>query len=175
MFVAKRATGFLSISALSPDDDESLPPFRPTICVTKLSSPDPPASRDALHSTTSVDCRLPLIQSALDKPTLDGLQLFADDLTQWGVVASRDDFSGGSSSGSNTPNPRIVGSRYFGAKSFARRRAGSESDEGSTIEGPRSMTMKVVVSDSKRLLSLRFHLVDDFPQLLSICSQLERI
>lgn len=144
---AKRASGFLSISALPPDeDDNSLPPSQPVVRVVKLTSGDD-------TSTTSIDCRLPLIRSALDKPTLDGLQLFADDLTQWSVLASRDDFSGGSSSGSSTPNPRIVGSRYFGAKSFARRRAGSESDEGSTIEGPRAMTMKVVVSDSEFLVS----------------------
>ena len=142
-YAGTHALAFLSLSALPADPADSSSP--PTILVRRTPSADLSASRDSLHSLnplTTIDCRLPLIRSSLDKATLDGLQLFADDLTQWSERA----FRGPEGMGEGH---RLVGSRYFGARSFSRgRRAESESEE-SVGEGASAMTIKVAVVDGQ--------------------------
>jgi autophagy-related protein 2 len=69
-------------------------------------------------STTAVEISVPSFSASLAKDTLDGLQLWADDMAQWADRA----FSGkGSSEGSMVTNSQttsrgqstIIGSRYF--------------------------------------------------------------
>lgn len=74
---------------------------------------------------------------------LDGLQLLADDVAVWSAktFSQRDEDDLGS-------NERMVGSRYFGAKSFARGRTASESED-SSVDGTRALTVKTSVTDGK--------------------------
>lgn len=138
---------FLSLSALPADSADSSSP--PTVLIHQIRTIDLSASRDSLHSTnlstTSVHCRLPLIRSSLDKPTLDGLQLFADDVAQWSERAFR------AEEGMGSEGHKLVGSRYFGARSFSRgRRTESESEE-SVGEGASAVTIRVAVMDGSFL------------------------
>ncbi|BGP28124.1 autophagy-related protein 2 [Rhodotorula toruloides] len=78
------------------------------------------------------DTTLPLIRIKLDKPAFDGLQLFADDVSQYLVVELGESSVGSSNEGHHgMRGTRMIGSRYFGVKSFMhprRRRRESETD-----------------------------------------------
>lgn len=157
-----QAIPFLSISALSLDSTESilnLSEIKPSIKISSIPSTfDLTQSRNnfsAVASTTqyifNVDCDIPLLKISLDKSTLDSLQFFIDDLTQFtsrtfGEIPDYEGMNGNSS--------RIVGSRYFGTKSFYRssRRLGSESEEGvggNAEEVNKSMVLGIKITDSK--------------------------
>ncbi|SCV67192.1 BQ2448_5838 [Microbotryum intermedium] len=113
-------------------------------------SPQSPTSADA-STTTVIECSLPLLRASLDKTTMDGLQLFADDLAQWSsrLADGRFDDSSTDFSTRSERNPKMISSRYFGAKSFSRSRArlDSESEESSSDVGVSAMTVKVEITD----------------------------
>ncbi|SGY39460.1 BQ5605_C003g02224 [Microbotryum silenes-dioicae] len=114
------------------------------------SSPQSPTSADT-STTTVVECSLPLLRASVDKMTLDGLQLFADDLAQWSsrLADARVDDSSTDFSIRSECNPKMISSRYFGAKSFSRgrARADSESEDSSGDFGVSATTVKVEVTD----------------------------
>ncbi|SCZ96129.1 BZ3500_MvSof-1268-A1-R1_Chr8-1g10024 [Microbotryum saponariae] len=114
------------------------------------SSPQSPTSADT-STTTVVECSLPLLRASVGKMTLDGLQLFADDLAQWSfrLADARIDDSSTDFSIRSERNPKMISSRYFGAKSFSRgrARADSESEDSSGDLGVSAMTVKVEVTD----------------------------
>lgn len=151
-----QACSFLSISglAIDPTDTHTLHSAPPTVVVRQVPSADLSSSRESLRSassrtTTCVDSRIPLLRTSLDKSTLDGLQLFADDLAQWSGRAFGG--NGDESELEHERNPKMIGSRYFGAKSFTRpRKLGSDSSESGS-EGASAVTFKVVVTDGESL------------------------
>ncbi|GAA6002021.1 Atg2p [Rhodotorula paludigena] len=88
-----------------------------------------------------LDVVVPLVSARIDKPTLDGLQLLADDVAQFceselGAAAADEE-----ADEEGKGDERIIGSRYFGAKSFmgrrksGRRGAGRDSETESTASG----------------------------------------
>lgn len=187
---ASRASSFLSISglALDPTDRHTLHSSPPSILIRQVQSPDLSASRDSLPSstlartTTSIDCRIPLLRICLNKTTLDGLQLFADDLAQWSGRAFA--AVGYESEFEPERNPKMIGSRYFGAKSFSRqRKMGSDSSESGS-EGASAVTFEVTFTDgqfarvrgslelmiSPSQLSLTFSCLPARPRRLVICT-----
>ncbi|GAA5978593.1 hypothetical protein JCM5350_003152 [Sporobolomyces pararoseus] len=96
---------FLSISSLSPADPNSVSP--------SLSF----ATSSEFNASTSLQSCLPLVHVNLDKRTLDTLQLLADDLSQFFNIelSSSKSFEGSSTEGERE---KMIGSRYFGTKSF---------------------------------------------------------
>lgn len=76
----------------------------------------------------------------IDKPTLDCVQLFADDLAQWSSSLSADS--------ATNEEERIVGSRFFGAKSFVQpRRFASDSSEVSSSAGQPALHVRVSIDE----------------------------
>jgi hypothetical protein len=152
MHSALRVSTFLSINPLAIDGGEGTrdidPASLPSIVVQRVtSSVDLSTSRDSLvPATTAIDCQLPSIRTAVDKIVLDTLQLLADDLAQWNSRT----FEAEIGLKDGTRNERMLGSRYFGARSFSRRRAESESED-SVAEGARSLTVKIAVTDGQFL------------------------
>ncbi|GAA5935848.1 Atg2p [Sporobolomyces koalae] len=100
----RKVDGILSVSSLSPSDPAAVMPvtaFQPAL----------PGSNPNLRLA------LPLVHVKLDKRGLDSLQLFADDLSQFlSAELSASSSYGGSSMGHN--REKLIGSRYFGTKSF---------------------------------------------------------
>lgn len=149
---ATHVSPFISITSLKSSgnvgdhdirhDDVALSPS--IVVEQSQSTSDLSTSRDSHFSTTSIDCRLPLVHTAIDKVALDGLQLLADDLSLWSARTFGDD------SRANARNERMLGSRYFGAKSFSRRRVESESDD-SVMDGAQALILKIALTDGERL------------------------
>ncbi|BGP04050.1 Autophagy-related protein 2 [Rhodotorula toruloides ATCC 204091] len=114
-----QAARFLQISPLAPltEDPSAVCP-----CLT--------ANFGAAYPT--FDITLPLVRVQLDKPTFDGLQLFADDISQYvGIELGESSFGSSDEEHHGMRGTRMIGSRYFGAKSFMhprRRRRESETD-----------------------------------------------
>lgn len=89
----------------------------------------PGASRSAKpagsKSIKTLDCRIPSIRANIHKSTIEGLQYFADDITQW--------LDGAFGDGSR-PKPRddlkLIGSRFFGPKTSTTSSSGGWSDAG---------------------------------------------
>ncbi|KAK4056087.1 autophagy- protein 2 [Microbotryomycetes sp. JL221] len=155
----KNAPAFLSLSSLSPDEHESssAPPICPTITIeqtSKVGLSPIDASQATINEVESaapcqVDINAPLIKIDLDKSIFDRLQLFADDISRWSnqtstvvTTTSTMEFDPG------TGNHKLIGSRYFGTRSFARpRRAGSESSDG-TPDGALVTRFNLTVTDA---------------------------
>ncbi|GAA5897992.1 Atg2p [Sporobolomyces salmoneus] len=100
-----KLSNFVTISSLSPSDPDSV---LPSLGFT--------SSTDETLTPT-LQASLPLIHVKIDKRTLDVLQLFADDLSQF---LNNELPSSNMSEGSSTDGIRekMIGSRYFGTKSF---------------------------------------------------------
>lgn len=157
-----QAIPFLSISALPSDPTDSmlnLSEMKPSIKISSIpSTSDLTNSRNNLKLDTStpqfitnVGCDIPLLRISLGKSILDSLQFFIDDLTQFTsrTFGENHDYEGTDRNGS-----RIVGSRYFGTKSFYRssRRLGSESEEGvggNVEDVNKSMVFGIRITDGK--------------------------
>ncbi|GAA6061503.1 hypothetical protein JCM10212_000207 [Sporobolomyces blumeae] len=126
-----KLSNFLSITSLSPSEPTSV---QPSVLLVPSVAP--------LHPLR-LDTNLPLVHLKLDKPTLDSLQLFADDLTQYFSSEFLDplfsDTDGSTDGGSwaeydasrgneamrgrrvtRRERDKLIGSRYFGTKSFLR-------------------------------------------------------
>lgn len=114
------AAQFLQVSPLAPrtEDPAAL-------------GPSLTASLGAVYPT--FDAAIPLVRVKLDKPTFDGLQLFADDISQYLGVELGESSLGSSDDDERhgIRGTRMIGSRYFGVKSFMhphRRRRESETE-----------------------------------------------
>lgn len=122
LITGTQAIAFLALSSPSPLSVDT----PPTISIT--SHPLPSLSQSLESSLqNSILVSLPTIHSSFSKSTIDSLQLFADDLSQFSErmrVGEEEDGETGN---------RMVGSRYFGVKSFMKRRGGSESEEGGSV------------------------------------------
>ncbi|KAK4049710.1 autophagy- protein 2 [Microbotryomycetes sp. JL201] len=140
-FASVNATQAQTVFAMSTLDLDDAGPSAIRPSVTILSSQ--PAG--AATTTSTIEANVPLARCNLDKPNFDSLQLFADDVSQW---TSRT-FGGSERSflGSDMrEESKLIGSRYFGAKSFARPgRQGSGSD--SLIASQPSTIIKLVMTD----------------------------
>ncbi|KAG8881224.1 autophagy- protein 2 [Tulasnella sp. 331] len=117
-----RASSFTSLGPLSISDAEQTvveKPVLPLVNVRSVSSAQP-----AGGESKSVEICIPSAQVMLDKATVDGLQIFGDDCSQWvdGTFGE-----GRLQSGANTRNPSLIGSRYFAKppSSLANSKAGS--------------------------------------------------
>ncbi|CDR48494.1 hypothetical protein NBRC10512_002153 [Rhodotorula toruloides] len=114
-----QAARFLQISPLAPLTED---PAAVCPCLT--------AAFGAAYPT--FDVTLPLAHVQLDKPTFDGLQLFADDISQYvGIELAESSYASSDEEHHGMRGTRMIGSRYFGAKSFMhprRRRRESETD-----------------------------------------------
>lgn len=147
----------MSAFEADPSDPEATPSSRPqpTIFVSKSETAvDVSTSRESLHSiesTTTVDCTLQLLRVSLEKAALDGIQFFVDDLTQWSERTLGSSSGDGTLSSQSSPNPKIVGSRYFGAKSFYRGKRADSLGGESVVEGAKSMVVLLKITDGEQV------------------------
>ncbi|GAA5949417.1 hypothetical protein JCM21900_004056 [Sporobolomyces salmonicolor] len=134
-----KALPFLALTSLSPADSTAVPPSL-VFCAPAARPSRPPAAANA--AAPSIALNLPLVHLTLTKPVLDGLQLFADDVSQFcasELAASTmqegedDDEDDVEEPGARGTREKMIGSRYFGAKSFTRRR-GARADGGAPGE-----------------------------------------
>ncbi|GAA5939457.1 hypothetical protein JCM1841_000108 [Sporobolomyces salmonicolor] len=134
-----KALPFLALTSLSPADSTAVPPS--LVFCAPAPRPSPPAAA-ANAAAPSIALNFPLVHLSLTKPVLDGLQLFADDVSQFcasELAASTmqegedDDEDDDEESGARGTREKMIGSRYFGAKSFTRRR-GAWADGGAPGE-----------------------------------------
>ncbi|GAA5851925.1 hypothetical protein JCM8547_000101 [Rhodosporidiobolus lusitaniae] len=141
------------ITSLGPFTEDSSAAL-PSLSVTLSPSSEP-----------DVALALPLVHVSLDKPIFDGLQLFADDVSQFSasltssqhVDENDEEGGGGYGLGGRREKEKIIGSRYFGAKSFApgRRRKGSGGrGEGGAMEES-TATLKAEHDEDKGMRTLR--------------------
>ncbi|GAA6005897.1 hypothetical protein JCM11491_004053 [Sporobolomyces phaffii] len=131
---------FVKVSSLSPSEPDSvLPSFRLRPSAT-------------CESPTILQTSLPLVHVKIDKPTLDTLQLFADDVSQFfNTELSTSTSFGGSSS--EREREKLIGSRYFGTKSFrgsarfarGARGGGLDSEEDESRAAPDDGRVKMLV------------------------------
>jgi autophagy-related protein 2 len=136
----ERRTGSIDEATyVAPDPRFTLP----TIDMSQLLANDNPT---ALKTVISV--HIPSVSSILQKPILDGLQLWADDASQL-IERSLGGGSSTSISAKSSRDPSIIGSRYFthpGTES--RSTSGSELEANAGQPGQQSETVvKVVVSE----------------------------
>lgn len=152
MVAENRATALLSLSSLTslaPGGAETgLPeadvPLLPRLTIRqKHASPASSLSPAGELAKLYVDCVLPQLRISLSKPALDGLQLWADDLSQWAARMGS----------SESPAPSESGTELIGSRFFARRAAKSlsssttaSSDTRSSALPKESPPMEVVVS-----------------------------
>lgn len=118
---ASTAGEFLRVAPLA-DANEAV---RPALTLTKDNADDAPLG---------IELAVPLVHVTLDKPTWDGLQLVADDATQFFEELRRaSERDGGQDEydedGEGHGRERMIGSRYFGAG------AGRSSETESTASG----------------------------------------
>ncbi|GAA5878303.1 hypothetical protein JCM1840_002374 [Sporobolomyces johnsonii] len=135
-----KALLFLALSTLSPAtaDSTALPP---SIVFSPAS-----ASAAAAADAPSIAVNVPLVHVTLTKPVLDGLQLFADDVAQFSAselaasTLQEDDDDDDEEEREGAPRGsrekmKMIGSRYFGAKSFTRGRGKESETESSASAG----------------------------------------
>lgn len=111
---------------------------------TKPSFPQPirrsPNKATAGQSCQVIECRIPSVRANIQKGTIDGLQYFADDITQWLDGALGDGVQ---------PIPRedikMIGSRFFGTRVSSE---DSEEDGLDGMDGEQSGSLKVQLSVS---------------------------
>lgn len=114
------ANAFLSVSSFDGGTQEDFEetPIPPTVRILPSSSASQPSR---------LSIALPMVRTDLHKDLFDGLQLWADDLTQWAgrALADEDGLD-------REPGAKVIGSRFFGSKSImAGNRLGHESSESS--------------------------------------------
>lgn len=90
--------------------------------------------------------RIPSVHIDLPKDVLDGLQLWADDVTQWSARLGKPQGSQNSSASNSagaSRNPSMIGSRYFAKRSES---GATESDMSNQVAGEQSeVVLKVAV------------------------------
>jgi autophagy-related protein 2 len=102
-------------------------------------------------SGKSIDISIPSVQVKLSKQSLDALQLFADDLAQWSQFLQQQG-NGAESRRFQSPENKMIGSRFFGAKTYTRSHGvgiGSESSESSGGEGTSTVKISLAITDGK--------------------------
>lgn len=110
----------------APHREENEIPLLPLVLTKSIEIPDSSSkpARPTVKKGTAVLIRVPSVHIAISKSLLDGLQLWADDVSQWAEKLSTDGAQQAERrSAGVSRNPSMIGSRFFA------RRAGS----GSTI------------------------------------------
>ena len=155
-----RATSLFSLGASSPEVElqtgwTGSPPaamrplarIRPQFTVSSASSQPSPTAEVLTTLTATID--LPAVFVRLNKPVLDGLQLWADDLTQMIENASRVGAADQEKDGSRDAS--LIGSRFF---TKTRKSQDSGTDSASVVSAQRTNAntetiLKVYVSDGE--------------------------
>ena len=154
-----RATSLFSLGAATPEAEQQpggwagSPPsairpssrLRPQFTVAKASSQPSPTAQELTTLTATID--VPAVFVRLNKPVLDGLQLWADDLTQMIESASRAGVAEQEKDGSRDAS--LVGSRFF---TKTKKSQDSGTDSASVVSAQRTSAntetiLKVYVSD----------------------------
>lgn len=114
------AVAFFALSKLTPYD-EGAPALSPTATFSKpLELREPPR----------LDMQIPFARIALRKSTFDALQLCADDLSRFFAKEFTSPLSGDRRENREASGNKLIGSRYFGAKSYVRPRRTSRTSGG---------------------------------------------
>ncbi|PWN48294.1 hypothetical protein IE53DRAFT_370745 [Violaceomyces palustris] len=146
---ASRAVAFAKISSL--EDEDALmgpfnPPLLPRVAIFKRLLPDNTSANFA-------DCRVPSLHLSLSKEVIDGLQLMADDLTQWS--ASLEDLTMDESDGiGGNDGLKILGSRFFGSRAGFSILSGSSDSTETVRRATSSPSFSLAVSEAKVKLSV---------------------
>lgn len=121
----KRATCLVSLGPIRDpnEQDENAGDFPPVLPYAMFRPPSSDNS-DLVSQPKSVLITIPSVHAVIDKESLDGLQLWADDISQWAEKLNK-----GVTSGVNTQatsrDPSVIGSRYFLQQTQSK---GTESD-----------------------------------------------
>jgi hypothetical protein len=144
--VDTRATTHLTIGSILSFDgpggfegSSSLPevPMPPRLTVRSSKASELSAQDQiALRSRVYIDCALPQLRASLHKPPLDGLQLWADDFSQWAQTLAS--LSPLPSHHDESEGEDLIGSRFF-----ARGAAKSISSSTTTSSQTRSSTLQL--------------------------------
>lgn len=118
--------------------------LRPQLTISRSSNS---SASTAVLTTTTVTMDVPSVYVQLSKPVLDGLQLWADDLSQ--IIERCLSPNSSDSDGNGSKDPSLIGSRFF-AKT--RRSQDSGTDSASVVSAQRTSAntetiVKVVVAD----------------------------
>lgn len=90
--------------------DNNLPPLIPLVL---LRNSAPQGLSTPQNNSTAVLARIPSLHVVVNKPCLDGLQLWTDDLSQWAERLSSGRASGNSTHAQVSRTTSLIGSRYF--------------------------------------------------------------
>lgn len=142
-----------------PDRDEGAAAQAQPVCITITSLPivdledsnmtSAPIDIRGRQASQTIDVALPLLRVSLDKVALDSLQLFADDLTQWSAAVA-DGLERSSDSFDRTPDAKMIGSRFFSAKTYSRPRAvGSDSSDSGALDAADSSKIVLNIIDGQ--------------------------
>lgn len=147
---------FLAISSLSPTEPSAV---LPSLAFSPTADSSPP----------TIQCSIPLAHLKLKKATIDTLQLFADDLTQFlnTELSASTLFDG---SPAEREREKMIGSRYFGTKSFRGserfgqakgygRESEGETSKGSHQDGLVKLQLELSVTDREYLINSRKELL----------------
>lgn len=150
-------TAFASLSMMH-SDAELHEPARPAhIAVRKVLDTDLSASHSTVQTLDdtpqqerlSIEIMIPLFQLNLSKQTFDTLQFFVDDLAQYSQYLQRQSEHTGSRTFDSYDN-KMIGSRFFGAKSYLRSHGlGSDSSDSGSREGSTAVTITLTIIDCK--------------------------
>ena len=121
-FGETKAQSFLSIGQISKEEP-SLTSSEPLLIFRNSSEPH---GVNPLAMQKSLLVRIPSTHVTLKKPALDGLQLWADDVSQWAERLGNGKASGSSTHADVSRTTSMLGSRYFG------QRAGSGSSDNTS-------------------------------------------
>lgn len=157
-----KASILFSLGSITPEHDEEtqggwsgspqarptshkLARLRPQFTVSQSSSKPLPAASDLTTLTVTLD--IPCIYVLLCKPILDGLQIWADDLSQ--MVERGMGLDSPDAAGNGSKDPSLIGSRFF-AKT--RRSHDSGTDSASVVSAQRTTAstetiVKIQVAD----------------------------
>jgi autophagy-related protein 2 len=107
-------------------------------------------SKSAVSSSTqrtSVIVNVPLINVVLEKPTFDGLQIWADNVTQ-AVTAATEETE---TEVAQSRNPSLIGSRFFAKSRRVGSRGSDESSFGTTATTPTQSetAVKVIIAEGR--------------------------
>ncbi|KAG2356196.1 hypothetical protein BDR07DRAFT_1492224 [Suillus spraguei] len=99
---------------------------------------------------TSIIIDVPLINVVLEKPVFDGLQIWADSVTQAVTTATEET----ETEVAQSRNPSLIGSRFFAKSRRVGSRGSDESNFGTTAPSPKQSetAVKVTIAEGKSIL-----------------------
>ncbi|OAX41967.1 hypothetical protein K503DRAFT_832684 [Rhizopogon vinicolor AM-OR11-026] len=152
-----KAHAFVSLGSLPRTDDiypgsaslllsERAPDSLPIrFQLTQLASSKSTSSSN--RSRASITINIPLINIVLEKPVFDGLQIWADSVTQAIEQISTDETD---TEVAHSRNPSLIGSRFFAKSRRVGSRGSDESSFGSKVSTPKQSetAVKVIVAEA---------------------------